>query len=271
IFVPATTGFAEALGLRLTRGRWFAPGDALDGGRVAVVSRTLAERAFPHTDPIGQRILISGDTWRIVGVAADAPYEGVGSPLEPVVYVPFANRPSAGVWIAVKTPGSPTALVKAIRDAVHSVDPEMSVRDPRPLADMVSDSVVRPRFQTFLITTFGAVALCLALVGIYGVVAYGVAQRTAEIGLRLALGSTRGGVIALVVRGGMAPVIAGVGVGLVVALALSRALSTMVYGVATTDGATYAVVSGALLAAAAAAVYVPARRASRTDPGLAMR
>src|SRR6185437_13219090 len=146
-----------------------------------------------------------------------------------------------------------------------------SLRDPRPLGDMVSDSVVRPRFQTLLITTVGAVALCLAIVGIYGVVAYSVAQRTAEIGLRLALGSTRSGVIALVVRGGMGPVMAGIGIGLVVALTLSRVLATMVYGVATTDGATYVVVSGVLLVAAVAAVYVPAHRASRTDPGLAMR
>ncbi|HEX8944635.1 MAG TPA: ABC transporter permease [Gemmatimonadaceae bacterium] len=271
IFVPATAGFNDALGIALVQGRWFTSGDDSSGAPVAIVSRELARRHFANGNAIGHRIAVNGSSRVIVGVVTDAAYEGVGAPLTPQVYVPFAQRVWPGVWVAVKSVGDPSAVMTSVRAAMERIDPELDARELQPLNGLVGASVLRPRFQTWLIGTFGGLALLLATIGIYGVIAYGVAQRTSEIGLRLALGATTRNVLALVLRGGMMPVIAGLTAGLAAAFAFSRVMVSLLYEVTPTDLSTFLGVSAVLMASALLAAYLPARRAASIDPSSAMR
>ena len=271
IFIPATRGFIESLRIALIRGRTFDTRDNAASAPVVVISRELARRYFANADPLGRQLQMSGAQWTIVGVVDDVVYEGVGSPIRPVMYVPFAQSPFAGVWIAMRTTAAPATLTAPLRDAFHRVDPELSTRAPVALESMVSESVVRPRFHAWILSSFGALALLLACVGVYGVIAYAVAQRRAEIGIRIALGAPRGSVVSTVLRGGMAPVLVGLVVGLFAAIAASRIVAGLLYGIAPTDALTYVVVTLVLLAAAFAAGWLPARQAARVDPLIAMR
>ncbi|HEY3554497.1 MAG TPA: ABC transporter permease, partial [Casimicrobiaceae bacterium] len=271
IFIPATRGFIEALRVAVIRGRTFDTRDDAASAPVVVISRELARRYFAHSDPIGRQLLLSSVPCTIIGVVDDVVYEGVGSPIRPVVYVPFAQNPFAGVWIAMRTTAAPATLTAPLRDAFHRVDPELSTRAPVALETMVSASVVRPRFNAWILSSFGALALLLACVGVYGVIAYAVAQRRAEIGIRIALGAPSGSVVSTVLRSGMAPVLVGLVVGLVSAIAASRIVAVLLYGIAPTDALTYVIVTLVLLAAAVAAGFLPARRAARVDPLIAMR
>jgi predicted lysophospholipase L1 biosynthesis ABC-type transport system permease subunit len=185
--------------------------------------------------------------------------------------VPFAQRVWPGVWVAVKSVGDPSAVMTSVRAAMERIDPELDARELQPLNGLVGASVLRPRFQTWSIGTFGGLALLLATIGIYGVIAYGVAQRTSEIGLRLALGATTRNVLALVLRGGMMPVIAGLTAGLAAAFAFSRVMVSLLYEVTPTDLSTFLGVSAVLMASALLAAYLPARRAASIDPSSAMR
>jgi ABC-type antimicrobial peptide transport system permease subunit len=162
-------------------------------------------------------------------------------------------------------------LPAPLRDAFHRVDPELAARPPRPLEAMIAESVVRPRFHAWLLSTFGALALVLASIGIYGVVAYGVTQRRTELGIRVALGAPKHAVMATVLRGGMTPVLIGLAGGLAAAAIGSRIIAGLLYGVAPTDGLTFGAVAIVLVVAAFVAVLVPARRASRLDPLIAIR
>jgi putative ABC transport system permease protein len=265
IFIPATPGFLEALDVPLIDGRWFAATDD-SAAPLAIVSRELVRRHFANGRAVGQRINISGVVRTIVGVVGDATYEGPAAPLKPEVYVPFAQRPDAGVWIAVRASGHPTALTTPITNALHAVDPEMNPRDLRPLDRMISDAVLRPRFQSWLLGTFGGLALLLAAVGIYGVIAYGVAQRTQEIGLRLALGAPARTVVGLILRQGMRPVVVGLAAGVVLAWWLARLMAGLLYGIGPTDTPTFITVIVVLGLVALIAAWIPARRAARVDP-----
>ena len=271
IFIPATRGFIEALRIALIRGRAFDTRDNASSAPVVVISRELARRYFTNADPLGRQLDVSGVARTIVGVVDDVVYEGVGSPIRPVLYVPYAQSPFAGVWIAMRTTAAPAALTAPLRDAFHRVDPELATRAPVALESMVSESVVRPRFHTWILSSFGALALLLACVGVYGVIAYAVTQRRAEIGIRVALGAPRGSVVASILRRGMTAVVAGLVVGLAAAIAGSRIVAGLLYGIAPTDALTYVVVTLVLLAAALAAGWIPARRAARVDPLIAMR
>jgi len=271
IFIPATRGFIEALRIAVIRGRTFDTRDNAASAPVVVISRELARRYFTNTDPLGRQLLLSSVPCTIIGVVDDVVYEGVGSPIRPVVYVPYAQSPFAGVWIAMRTTAAPSTLTAPLRDAFHRVDPELATRAPVTLEWMVSESVVRPRFNAWILSSFGGLALLLACVGVYGVIAYAVAQRRAEIGIRIALGAPRGSVVSTVLRSGMTPVLAGLVVGLVAAIAASRVVAGLLYGIAPTDALTYVVVTLVLLAAALAAGLLPARRAARVDPLIAMR
>jgi putative ABC transport system permease protein len=271
IYIPATPGFLEALGIRLIGGRNFDSRDGAAAPPVVVISRELARRHFAGVDPLGHQLELGGRTSTIVGVAGDATYEGVGTPIRPVVYVPYAQDPFGGIWLAMRTSLAPSALAAPLRDAFHRVDPDLAARQPFALESLVSESIIRPRFHAWLLSAFGGLALVLACIGIYSVIAYAVTQRRAEIGIRLALGASTRSVVSTMLRGGMTPVVVGLAVGLAIGVAGSRIVSGLLYGIAPTDAITFGLVAVVLLAAALLAGFVPARRAARVDPMIAMR
>ncbi len=271
IFIPATAGFVEALRIPVMRGRAFDQRDDATALPVVVVSKELVRRYLSDVDPIGQQIDVEGETRTIVGVVGDAVYEGVGTPVSPVIYVPYAQQPFPGVWIAIRSSRDVNALATQVRDAIHRVDPALPAHRPVALESMVAESLVRPRFNAWLLSTFGGVALLLASVGIYSVIAYGVTQRRPEIGIRLALGAPTRSVVAMVLRAGMTPVVIGTIIGLGAAYLGSRLVAGLLYGIAPTDSFTFGAVTFVLGGAALAAAYLPARRAARVDPLTAIR
>ncbi len=267
IFIPITPGFLEAVHVPVLRGRSFDLRDDASSPAVVVISSALARAHFAGVDPIGRSIDVNDKTRTIVGVAGDAVYEGLGAPMRPTVYVPFAQSPFPGVYIAITAPGSgEVAVVGRVRDAIHAVDPTLSIQRPRSFESFVDDSVVRPRFQTWLLGAFGAIALLLASIGIYSVISYGVSQRRSEIGIRLALGASQGAVTTMMLRSGALPLAIGIGGGLLVAVGAGRVMRGLLYGVATTDAFTFASVAIGFGAAGLLASWVPARRAARVDP-----
>jgi putative ABC transport system permease protein len=266
IYIPTTPGFVEALGIPLLSGRAFDARDGANAPHVAVISRELARRHFPHVNPIGHELSASGDTVTIVGVVGDVVYEGLGTPVKPVIYVPFAQVPFPGLWLAIRTTTPAAALAGPLREAYHRVDPELVTRAPVALETMVGESLVRPRFNAWLLSTFGALALILASIGIYSVIAYGVTQRRAELGIRLALGAPRSSVISTVLRGGLTPVIVGLAIGVVTAALASRLIAGLLYGISPTDAVTLAGSAAVLFATALLAAFIPAHRAARVDP-----
>jgi predicted permease len=271
IFIPTTPGFLPALGVPLLRGRDIADGDGASAPKVVVISQSIAHRDFAGRDPLGRRLRIADSLYTIIGVVGDVGYEGIGKPAQPALYVPFAQSTFPGLWVAVRASVEPWSLIGPIRDAIHVVDPRMNAQSLRPMDDLLSDTMVRPRFQAWLLATFGGLALVLAAVGIYGVIAYGVSQRTSEIGLRLALGAPRRSVISLILRRGLFPVAAGMVIGLIAAVGLSRVMTGLLYGVSPTDAITLVAVTLLLAVVAVAAAYLPARRAARLDPVGALR
>jgi putative ABC transport system permease protein len=271
IYLPATPHFLASLGIPIVAGRDFTNADGAAAPQVTIVNRVIAQRFFTDHDPLNQRITLDGVSRTIVGVSGDAVYNGVGVPIKPEAYVPFAQSPFPGVWIAVSAAGAPSSLIASIRSVVHAVDPLINARELRPMDEMISDSIVRPRFQTWLLAIFGALALTLAAIGIYGVIAYSVAQRTSEIGLRIALGAPPSRVVGMVMRSGMIPVAAGLATGIAASLLLSKAMVGLLYGVRPTDAVTFVVVTVVLAGVAAAASYLPAMRAAAIDPISALR
>ena len=271
IYIPASPGFIEALHIGIVSGRSFDARDDSASAPVALVNRELARRYFPRVDPVGQQIITGGETRTIIGVTGDAVYEGLESPVRATIYVPFAQRPFPGMWIAINGTFDEHTLITALRDIYRRIDPELPLRAPQPLDAMIADSIVRPRFHAWLLGSFGALALLLAAVGIYGVIAYGVSQRRGEIGIRLALGAPPSSVVGTVLRSGMLPVVAGLSIGLAASVAASRLMSGLLYGIAATDVATFVAVGVVITLAALAAAYIPARRAARVDPLSAIR
>lgn len=271
IFIPMTAGYLDALGIPLVRGRSFDTRDDAKSPQVALVSRELARDYFAGVDAVGQSIEVSGVTRMIVGVTGDAVYEGLETPIKPVIYVPFVQQPFPGVWIAMRGSRDERALAAPVREGIHRVDPALPAYRPQSLESLVAESILQPRFRAWLLGTFGGLALLLASIGIYGVIAYGVAQRRPEIGIRLALGAPTRSVVGLVLWKGMLPVLAGIAAGLGVALLGARVVAGLLYGVAPTDALTFATVAILLAATGLAAAYLPARRAARVDPLAAIR
>ncbi len=266
--------YFTTLGIPLLRGRIFTGQDAEKAPMVAVVDETFVERYFPNEDPIGRGLDIGNGTdgfYQIVGVVGKVHHDSLDSNPGPTMYVPFKQDVFSQMWIVARTDGDPAQLSSAARQTVREIDPGLPAYAMTPLPTVVSDSVAQQRFSMLLLGLFASVALFLAAVGLYGVVAYSVSQRTQEIGLRMAIGAQRGDVLALVVGGGMKLALIGVAIGIAGALALSGVVRTMLFGVTQLDAVSYAATSIVLLAVAALACYVPARRATRVDPITALR
>jgi putative ABC transport system permease protein len=271
-----TPGYFRALGIGLVEGRTFTWADNEDSLRVAVVNERLARQYWPGEDPLGKRVSIDSrkgePVWRqVVGVVRDTKQDSLIEPMRPVIYVPLAQFPQRFLVLAVRAQTDPTSLAAALRREVMAVNKDQPVFLVQTMEKVISDSVSTRRFQTLLLGIFAAVAIVLATVGIYGVVSYTVNQRRHEIGLRMALGAQQGEVLRLFLRQGLWLALAGVGIGLASSLALSRLLSGLLYGVSVTDLTTFTVVPLVMIAVALGACYVPARRATRVDPMVALR
>jgi putative ABC transport system permease protein len=270
--------FFAALRVPLLRGRVFTARDGPDAPRVAVVDAELARRYWPGGSPIGTRVArrpgpgAPTQWYTVVGVVGHTAHEGLGAAARVQVYLPYAqDGPPPTMAVAVRTAGEPAAAAAAVRRAVAAVDPALPVADVRPLEARVAASLGQRRLTAALLAAFAAAALALAAAGIYGVLSYVVAQRTREIGVRLALGGAPGGVLRLVLRQGVGLAVAGVGVGAVATLGLTRLLESQLYGVRAADPATFGAVALLLVGVAALATLVPALRATRVAPTTALR
>jgi putative ABC transport system permease protein len=270
-YLPATPGFLRALGLPLIRGRDISSADTSTAPPVAVINLQVVKTYFPHEDPLGRKILFLGVRRTIVGVAGNTTYDGLGSPPDYQIYVPYAQATFPGLHFAVRTAGDPLSQVAAVRAAVQSVDSGSRAGRIATMEQLLSRSILQPRFYTWLLGAFGFVALALATVGILGVISYSVTQRTHEIGIRMALGAERRDVLKMVVGQGLRLALIGVAIGIAGALALTRFLASMLDGVRPTDPLTFIAVSLILMAVALLACYIPARRASKVDPMEALR
>lgn len=270
-----TPGYFATLGVRIISGRSFTERDRRESTPVIIINETLANRYFAGQNPIGGRItpgFATNTAREIIGVVATERHGGLGTDPHNGVYVPFAQLPRAGqLTFLVRTPSDPAALTNAVRQTINAIDPALAVFQAQPMADVVAQSVASPRFSTVLLTTFAAVALTLAAVGLYGVISHTVSQRTREIGIRVALGATRGDVLQMIVGRGLALAGVGIATGLAAAVVIVRLFATLLYGVTATNLPTYALSGLLLLAVGALASYIPARRAMRLDPVRALR
>ncbi len=267
-------GYFEALGIPLKRGRAITPQDTATSERVAAVDEAFARRYFPNEDPIGHALRIGNGTdtpYRIVGVVGDVHQGGLDAVMAPTMYVPHSQDVFSTMWIVVRTAGEPLAFAGTARSVLRSIDAGLPAYSIASLASVVSDSVAERRFSMFLLAVFAAVALVLASVGLYGVVAYMVTGRTREIGLRVAIGAAPGAVLRMVMRDGMTLAILGVAIGLAGAFTLAGVVRSLLYDTAPTDPLSYAGTALLMLAISALACYLPARRATRVDPLTALR
>ena len=253
-------------------GRIFNEHDKGGATPVAAVSEALAKRLFPRGDAIGQSVDAAFNTpLQIVGIVGDVRHLGMASDLTSEIYVPFAQFPFPLLCVAIRTRGDPAKLARDAENQVWALDKSQAVSFLMPLEDLASESVSTPRVVGNLLATFAGLALMLAAVGIYAVVSFGAAQRTHEIGVRLALGATAADVLAMVAGQSMLPVSAGLVVGAITAVGLVHFLAALLYGVRALDPGVFIGVAVVLSGAAALASYVPARRVSRIDPMIALR
>jgi putative ABC transport system permease protein len=271
-----TPNYLHAMGIPLVKGREFTWADDNHALLVAVVSEALVRQYWPHDDPIGKRLSIDSQNgkpiWRqIVGVVKDTKHDDLAEQVRPVIYVPLAQLPQSFMILAVRTHGPPADLTSAVRRAVMSVHPDQPLFRIETMEQVISDSLSGRRFQTLLLGMFGALALTLAVVGVYAVMSFSVSERKRETVIRIALGAQRSQMLANVLRHGLMLALAGTVIGIASALLLSRTLSGMLYGVTATDPVTFIVIPFMVVAVALAACYLPAWRAVRVDPMSALR
>jgi putative ABC transport system permease protein len=264
--------YFNALRIPLLRGRNFTEQEVRQGDKVLIVSQQLVDTVFPNEEPLGKRLVTAlGDTkFEIIGVVGDIRHQSLGGQPFPAMYMP--TRQSGGTNIVIRTQGAdPLSLVSGVRKEVQAMDPDQPIAAIRTMNDWVNLSVAAPRYRTTLLALFAALAMVLAATGIYGVMSYSVAQRTHEIGVRMALGARQLDVLKLVVRQGMVLALVGVVLGLAGAFALTRVMATLLFGVTAKDPITFGAVAALLLAVAFIACFVPARRATKVDPLVALR
>ncbi len=270
-FDYCTPNYIRALGIPLLKGRFFDERDTARSPRVVIVSEELTRAYFPNEEPLGQRLQIDKESWEVVGVVGDARNHGLTEKVRPRYYMPQPFSQFGSGHLVVRTAGPPLALAENVRKAILAVDAEQPVASVRTLEDVIAAHVAQRRLTLRLIGLFATVALLLAAIGLYGVIAYVVALRTHEIGIRVALGARTHDVLKLVVRQGMTLVGVGLFIGLIGALSLSRFIAGQLHEVSAVDPATFALVSLLLAGVALLACYIPARRAARVDPLVALR
>jgi predicted permease len=273
--VTASPGLFDAMHIPLLRGRGFTEHDNIGSKSVTVVSEGFAKRFFPGQNPIGMRIRESGpelgNNWmEIVGIVGNVKYLGLGVDTDPAFYMPFGQTYYSRMFLVVRTSGDAAALAPELRNAIQSIDPGLTLAQVATMEQALALSVSQPRFDTMLLGLFAGIALLLAAAGIYGLIAYSVAQRTQEIGVRMALGAAQGDVLRMVVRQGASLATIGITIGLGGAFALTRLLKTMLFGVGTTDAVTFLAAPLAIALVVLLATFVPALRATRISPSIAL-
>ena len=275
----ATPDYFSAVGIPLKRGRGFTEDDRVDTPKVVLITEAAARQFFPGEDPIGKTIKLGWGRGpgkpraggEVVGIVGDIKDAGLSEPNPPQIYMPFRQWPVSFMTVVMKTSVPPSSLSDAARAQVAAVDPNLPLSSISTLDAILAKSISQQRFYMMLLTMFAAVALTLAAIGIFGVLSYAVSQRTREIGIRMALGAQERTVIRLIVRHAMLLVLLGVTAGTILALFLSQTMSKMLFSIKPTDPATFAVVAAVLAAVALFASYLPARRATRVDPIVALR
>jgi predicted permease len=275
-FIAVSPDYFHVLGARIIEGREFTSRDNAESPKVVVLSRGLANRLFPNESPIGKRLQLinpeqSNEPREIVGVAGDIRYSGLNDPDVRTIYTPFAQTPFLWNYLMIRADRSPEALSRSIAQATRSVDPSLEAADFRPMEKLISESSAQPRFYMLLLGAFALLAFVLAIVGVYSVIAYSVARRSHEIGVRMALGASSARVVRMIIGQGMLPALLGIGIGVAAAFGLTRWISTMLYEVSATDPLIFAGVTAMLAVAAFAACYLPARKAAKIDPMNALR
>jgi predicted permease len=277
--VPATPGYFTALQMRLIKGRFFADSDDDQHAPVMIMSEDTAKRFFGTDDPIGRTMslpvmrdgTLTSAEMTLVGVTANVKYEGLAAPPDDVLYRPFAQQPWVAAFLIVRTSGDPSDFAPTLRRAIAAADNGIVVSSVTTLEQLVVDATAQPQFRALLLASFAALALGIAAIGLYGMVAYAVSRRTREIGIRIALGATSREVLTMVFRDGLMVAIAGIVAGTAGAFVLARVLAGLLYGITPTDPASFVLASAGLLALTLIASYIPARRAARIEPIRALR
>jgi predicted permease len=276
-YTVASPGFFATVGAPILRGREFLESDAANSMPVTVINDAMAKKFWPGQDPVGKQVGPGSPLYplaTIVGIAADVKHLSLREEPGPEMYVPYTQKvwPSLSTMeVVLRTRLDVASAVTSARDAIHSVDADLPIANVRPLASLVDDSVAQPKFSMLLLAAFGGFALILACIGIYGVISYSVAQRTREIGVRVALGASRTNIFGMIVGQGARLAGFGIAIGIAAALGVTRMMSSFLYEVRPADPATFAIVCVILLSVAALACYLPARRATRVDPLVALR
>jgi putative ABC transport system permease protein len=275
-FTPISANYFEAMGIRLSQGRWFNSADAASAPTVAIINETLARRIWPGEDPLGKRLRTGRpemySPWlEVVGVVADVKSYGVERDAPLQTYVPFAQSPPSNFWLVARTTGEPLQAAAGVERAIHSIDKDLPVSSIRSMDQLLGSSLAARRLTLVLMGGFAALALLLAAIGVYGVISYSVRRRTHEIGVRMALGAQRRDVLKLILAQGARLALLGVAIGLGAALALIRWMETLLFEVRPTDPLTFAVTAAVLALVALIACYLPARRATKVDPMVAIR
>jgi putative ABC transport system permease protein len=275
-YVPASPRYFSVMRIPLLRGRLFDESDSSSSVAVALISEALAKRYFPNEDPLGRHLTFgfpaNGVVSReIVGIVGNIHDVSLGKAPGPMLYVPFAQAPLYGGEVVVKSTLGTSEVVSTIRAVTHGIDKNLPVTDIAALPEVLNASVAQPRFRTLLLGLFGAIALVLAAVGIFGVISYSVSRRTHELGIRMALGAQPGSVMSMVLRETLTLALIGIAVGVPCALAATRLIRRLLFNVTLHDPITLALVPLVLMVVAALASYIPARRAMKVDPMVALR
>jgi putative ABC transport system permease protein len=275
-FQTAGPRFFETMGIRLVDGRYFDERDGPNAPQVAIINQTLARTVWPHESALGHRLQPGGSpNWRtIVGVVGDVKNAGVDQPTGTELYLPYMQSGGGALragYLVIRTRSQPSALIAATREAIRGLDPSLPITKVREMDEVISSGQSRPRLLTVLLSVFAGVALMLATIGIYGVISYFVAQRTSEFGIRIAMGASSQDVLRLVLRQGIVLSAAGLLLGAIGAVWLTRFLAGVLFGISAVDPRTFIGMASLLGLVTLLACYIPARRATKVDPTIALR
>jgi putative ABC transport system permease protein len=273
--INVTPEYLRTMGIPLVRGRELSQFDQADGAPVALINQSLAQRYWPHEEPVGRKVTLTvlGKvvTCEIVGVAGDVRPNGYDSSPRPEIYLPYAQSPASLVTWVVRTAGDPVSQLTAVKEKIREANPSQTFLSIATLDQLAERTISQRRFNLLLLGAFGALALALASVGLYGLLSYTTAQRTHEIGIRVAMGAQTGDVLRLIIGQGLRLILTGIAVGLAGAVALTRLMQSLLFGVGSADPLTFTGVALLLAGVALLACWIPARRATKVDPMVALR